>query len=210
MSKHKSDVTEQKIRIDEIDEHPENYQDHPTNQIAGLRVSLRTFGQVKDVVVQERPDDRFLMVAGHGLLTAARLEGWDLIGAKVIPQNWSEMKVKAYLVADNDHGRHALQDDIQRLSILEEAQQYDDTLLKAMSYSEAELQAIQEELGDDAAKDVSIQKTEVREPPQMAWVLIGVPLAKYGRIDSTINQLSRDPDFFVETTVNDTIPGDGS
>jgi hypothetical protein len=73
--------------------HPANYNRHADAQITDLRASLRTFGQVRSVVVQIDPDsilsepavilsggpqaavEGYLIVAGHGLI-AVTLERW--------------------------------------------------------------------------------------------------------------------------------------
>jgi hypothetical protein len=59
--------------------HPANYRRHPEHQLAILRESLRVHGQQKPVVVT--PDGTIL--AGHGLVQAAKLEGWERIACHV-------------------------------------------------------------------------------------------------------------------------------
>jgi hypothetical protein len=77
--------------------HPANYNRHDDAQIADLRNSLRAFGQVRSIVVQAedpslrggpQPDEAipsYLIVAGHGLIEAARLEGLPTLRADIIP-----------------------------------------------------------------------------------------------------------------------------
>jgi DNA modification methylase len=73
--------------------HPRNYRRHPEHQLAILRESLRVHGQQKPVVIT--PDGTIL--AGHGLVEAARAEGWNQIGCHVYDGPYPE----AFLAIDN-------------------------------------------------------------------------------------------------------------
>jgi DNA modification methylase len=73
--------------------HPRNYRRHPDSQLAVLRESLRVHGQQKPVVIT--PDGTIL--AGHGLVEAARLEGWTEIACHVYDGPYPE----AFLAVDN-------------------------------------------------------------------------------------------------------------
>jgi DNA modification methylase len=66
-------------RIADLRPHPRNFRRHPEHQLAILRESLRTHGQQKPVVITV--DGTIL--AGHGLVEAARLEGWTEIACHV-------------------------------------------------------------------------------------------------------------------------------
>jgi DNA modification methylase len=73
--------------------HPRNFRRHPEHQLAILRESLRVHGQQKAVVIT--PDGTIL--AGHGLVEAARAEGWTQIGCHVYDGPYPE----AFLAIDN-------------------------------------------------------------------------------------------------------------
>ena len=73
--------------------HPRNYRRHPEHQLAILRESLRVHGQQKPVVIT--PDGTIL--AGHGLVEAARAEGWTEIACHVYDGPYPE----AFLAMDN-------------------------------------------------------------------------------------------------------------
>lgn len=62
------------VAVAELRPHPRNYNRHDAGQIERLRESLRKFGQVRSVVVQAQGTG-WLIVAGHGLVEAARAEG---------------------------------------------------------------------------------------------------------------------------------------
>ena len=79
--------------ISDLLPHPRNYRRHPEHQLAILRESLRVHGQQKPVVIT--PDGTVL--AGHGLVEAARLEGWESIACHVYDGPYPD----AFVVLDN-------------------------------------------------------------------------------------------------------------
>ncbi len=80
-------------KIADLRPHPRNYRRHPERQLALLRESLRIHGQQKPVVIT--PDGTIL--AGHGLVEAALLEGWIEIACHVYDGPYPE----AFLAIDN-------------------------------------------------------------------------------------------------------------
>lgn len=193
------------IAIDDIEINAENYRGHPAEQINSLRASLRQFGQVKSIVVQapKGKGGKYLLVAGEGITVSARLEGFTELHADVIPADWPEEKVKAYMVADNETGRRADPDLVQLASLMEEAQSYDSDLLAAMGYSDEEFDDLLQAVGVDAGAGVKLKDLETKPPPKMAWALIGIPVVNYGRISKVVESLADDPLVIVETSVND-------
>lgn len=73
--------------------HLRNYRRHPEHQLTILRESLRVHGQQKPVVIT--PDGTIL--AGHGLVEAARAEGWSDIACHLYDGPYPE----AFLAIDN-------------------------------------------------------------------------------------------------------------
>jgi len=139
-------VINQTIAIEAMQAHPRNYQQHPESQIAELQASLRRFGQVRSVVAQDQSDGRFLMVAGHGILEAARREGWRELRADVIPCDWTPEQVTAYLVADNELAKQAEPDEVQLATLLQELEAAE-WGLEGTGWDKDELEALIEELG---------------------------------------------------------------
>lgn len=197
------EITSERIEIGLIDPHPMNYRRHPAEQIAGLRTSIRQFGgQVQSVVVQRQPNGRYVFVAGHGLGEAARLEGLAELDCRVIPESWPHPKVMAYLVADNEHARRSQDDDIQMASILREVEEFDKQLVNAAGYTDAEFLALLGQVGegDNQAK---LKPLDVaKQPPNMVWVLIGIPVVKFGAIAAVVDHLANNPDVILEMTTN--------
>ena len=86
-------ITTEPREISTLRPHPRNYRRHPEHQLAILRESLRIHGQQKGVVVT--PDGTIL--AGHGLVEAAKAEGWDHIDCHIYDGPFPE----AFLAIDN-------------------------------------------------------------------------------------------------------------
>lgn len=109
------------IDLDSIDPNPANYNEHDADQLAGLQDSLQTFGYVRRIVVQERADGRYLLVAGEGTYTAAKMEQYTDLEATVLPADWPPEKVSAYMVADNEHASRSSPNEAKLASIIKAA-----------------------------------------------------------------------------------------
>lgn len=117
---------------------PRNYNQHGANQLGYLANSLTTFGQFKNIVIVERKGVRYV-VAGHGLVEAAKQAGLSTLEAKVLPPDWSDEKVEALLVADNRLAQLATPDDQLLAELLDSIRVADDTLLESMGYDQAQI-----------------------------------------------------------------------
>jgi len=146
------------VKVADLTPHPGNYQRHDATQVAGLRASLRKFKQVRSIVVQEAGPGQsatYLLVAGHGLTEAAKQEGITTLRADVIPADWPPVKVKAYLVSDNELARQSDPDSAQLAALLEEVRaQADAELLEATGYGDARLDALLADLEQSTLQDV--------------------------------------------------------
>jgi hypothetical protein len=86
--------------VADLQAHPQNYNRHGELQVADLMASLRRFGQRKPVVTW-----RETILAGHGLVEAARRLGWPAVWIAPAPETWTEAEALAYLAADNELAR---------------------------------------------------------------------------------------------------------
>lgn len=84
------------VPIDELIPYANNAKKHGVSQIKQLRASLREFGFVTPVLV----DFDNNIIAGHGRVEAARLEGMNEVPC-VLVSNLTEAQRKAYILADN-------------------------------------------------------------------------------------------------------------
>jgi DNA modification methylase len=82
--------------IERLTANPRNARVHGPEQIEQIRASLREFGWTMPVLVRESG----MLIAGHGRLEAARLEGIAEVPT-IVAHGWSEAQCQAYSIADN-------------------------------------------------------------------------------------------------------------
>ena len=84
------------VRIDELVPYERNAKIHGPEQIEQLRRSLREFGFVSPVLIDEERN----LIAGHGRVEAARAEGMAEVPYALVSE-LSEAQRRAYIIADN-------------------------------------------------------------------------------------------------------------
>ena len=146
------------VDIDSIRPWPTNYNDHPDQQLQYLRGSLRDFGQVKNVIIWGD-----YIVAGHGLVEAAKGRGWRRIEVKRLPANWSEIQVEAVLIADNRLAQLSTANDEKLADMLQRVRQENSTLLDSVGYNGDEVDTMLRNLVQDG------------EPPNYDEIWQGMP-----------------------------------
>lgn len=75
---------------------PKNPRRHPKGQVAQLRELFRAFGQVWPILV--KPSG--VIIAGHGRLEAAKLEGFKKVKV-IVARNWTPAQIELFALADN-------------------------------------------------------------------------------------------------------------
>lgn len=143
------------IKLSEYQPHPRNYNRHPVAQVERIAHSLATFGQVRSIVVW-----RGYLLAGHGVAEAAKALGWGELRADVLPDEYPEHLALAYVAADNELSRLSDPDLAQLASILDEAKQTDEELLRAIGYDDDEFEQLLREVEADAVGDNAGADTE--------------------------------------------------
>lgn len=83
------------VEIEKLTSHPENYNTHPAEQLDELEKSLDQFTQFKNIVIT--PEN--VILAGHGLVEAAKRKGIKTLDALVFEGTYEQQK--ALLLADN-------------------------------------------------------------------------------------------------------------
>jgi DNA modification methylase len=84
------------LPIDKLVPYARNARTHSKEQIAQLRSSLREFGFVSPVII----DNDYNIIAGHGRVAAAKEEGYKTVPC-VFAENLTEAQKRAYILADN-------------------------------------------------------------------------------------------------------------
>ena len=85
----------EQITIAELDLDPANVRKHDQKNLDAIKASLKRFGQQKPIVV----DNKGIVIAGNGTLTAARALGWEQIG--IVRTGLEGSEATAYAIADN-------------------------------------------------------------------------------------------------------------
>lgn len=122
------------VAIDELKPWPTNYLIHPEEQMAALSSSLATFGQAKNVVTW-----RGYIVAGHGLVEAAKRLGWSQIDVKELSFDLNETQVEAYLIADNRTAELSTKNESLLGDMLQRIRSQAGDLLPALGYNSAQI-----------------------------------------------------------------------
>ena len=86
----------QLVDIDKLIPYVNNARTHSKEQIMKLRSSLREFGFINPIII----DENFNVIAGHGRICAAKEEGIKEVPC-VFADHLTEAQKKAYIIADN-------------------------------------------------------------------------------------------------------------
>ena len=120
--------------LDKLTANPENYRAHPPEQLAHIKHSLGKLGQFKNVVAT--PEG--LLLAGHGVVEAARELGWETLAVHVFDGTKAEQRL--LMIADNEISRRADDDDRALTELLKELNT--DIGLEGTGYDEQILSAL--------------------------------------------------------------------
>lgn len=104
------------VPVARLKAHPRNYREHPPEQLAHLVASIRTVGLYRPVVVAR--DNTIL--AGHGLVAAARLAGLTTVPVARLDLDPHEPAALKVLAGDNEIGTTAFRDDRKATDMLRE------------------------------------------------------------------------------------------
>ncbi len=139
--------------------HHRNYRKHPETQILKIMASLQRFGQARSILVQSHADDRqYTIVAGHGVTQGAVRLRWRELRADILPADWSDKQITAYLIANN------IQDDeIELAQLLQEPVDAGFDLASSGSDEETLRQMLQAQ-ADDILREDRERTTELNEP----------------------------------------------
>lgn len=109
--------------------------------------------------------------------------------------DWPESKARAALLAANRFGRVGNDD----AAILKELLSELDTGEFDMDITGFSAKALE----DMMTCDTPMKTVEIKTPPKLAWVLIGVPTGSWGDISQLVEEAGKIENSIVETTAND-------
>ncbi len=151
----------EQVPIGSLTPHPRNYRSHPERQLTELQTSLREYGWARNVVVSS--DN--VILAGHGIVEAARLNGHTEVPVYRLALNGDDPKAEKFLVLENTVSRLAEDDDTQLAALLADVQRTEG--LAGTGYGDADLDALIAEvagLPDTTPKDAGVSA--------QAWMVV--------------------------------------
>jgi DNA modification methylase len=143
-----SRIATRMIPVEDIEDHPENYNGHPAQQLMQLSESHAEFGQYRSILVWARPGGKYIRVVGHGYSKGAEQGGEKVLRCEVLPEDTPAETIKAIMVADNLHAQNSEPDDEMLASLLQEQQDagFD---LASLGTDDEYLRQLLEGLGDE-------------------------------------------------------------
>ena len=148
----------QRINISDLACDPANVRAHDGKNLDAIKASLQRFGQQKPIVV----DEKGIVIAGNGTLTAARALGWDAIN--IVRTELAGAEATAYAIADNRTAELAEWDDEALAKQLSALQIEDEALVEAAGFSDEELTALVDEV--TGITEGNTDPDEVPEAPE--------------------------------------------
>ena len=155
--------------------------------VDAVAASIREFGFRQPIVV----DENMVIIVGHTRWKAAVKLGLAAVPVHVAT-GLSPEQAKAYRLADNRSNEFA---DWDFEKLLPELDGLDESLRESLV--DLDLDGLLKEA------ETRIVQHDVRPPPAMTWVLIGVPTVAYGDIAAAIEGIASHESAIVETTYND-------
>lgn len=158
----------EKVNIDRLVPYARNARTHSKEQILQLRASLREFGFVNPVIV----DQNYNVIAGHGRILAAKEEGLTEVPC-VFAEHLTEAQKRAYILADNRLALNAGWD-AEMLAVELSELQGADFDISLLGFDDAELNRLlggaENVRDDDFDVDGELQKPALTKPGDL-WLL---------------------------------------
>ena len=172
------------VPIADLQPHPRNPNKHPAEQLRLFGKIIRTNGWRRPIVVSNLSG---CIIKGHGAWLAAQREGFAVapVNFQIYPSAEAELQD---LLADNELARLAENDTAEMERILAEL---------SAAGADPELAGILAQLEGEP----KLTALDTATPPKMGWVLIGLPLTKFGALDSHLQAIAAIPDALIESTV---------
>jgi hypothetical protein len=170
--------------LGQLKPNPKNPNRHPERQLLALSRVIQFQGWRAPILVSKRSG---LIVAGHARYEVAKLLNLDKVPIDFQDFESAEQEY-AHLCADN---------------LIPELAELDAGALDALVASELkgkielDLAGILDEL-----EEPTLQPIVVQPAPTMGWVLIGIPLLRWGEIAAEVEKLAAVPDSVMATTYN--------
>ncbi len=172
------------VPVADLKPHPKNWNEHPPEQ---LEMAAKIFEQGirRPIRVSALSG---LITVGHGALETAKMKGWKEWPVE-IQAYASEKDELADVTADNKLGAKSRANPDKLAALLQEL--HGEMDIEIAGVTDAEMAAIMARLDNDKEKD--LVPVKVIPPPETAWVLIGIPVARWKEIAPHVEAVAKIP-----------------
>lgn len=125
------------VDVSELKPDPTNARRHDSMNVSAIKASLTHFGQQKPVVTTK---DK-VIVAGHGLVMAAKELGWEKVAA-VVTDIEDPNEIRAYAIADNKTAELSDWDTEALSATIKDLMAVDENLIEDLGFQDYEIQSI--------------------------------------------------------------------
>lgn len=181
----------------DLKQHPNNWRLHPETQKTLLSGLLDRFGKIDAILAYESEKHGGLVIIdGH---QRQEMDGtYPVIVLDVTDEEAAEILLTYNPLAElATHDTEAYRNLLATVNA-EELEASRELAMLAQSV-----------LGEQVAADntdVALKRVEVKAPPQMIWVVVGVPVNDFGSVNAIVEQLQIIPNVIVEMTPSDWKP----
>jgi hypothetical protein len=165
-----------------------NYRLHKPAQLDRFEEVVKGNGWRRSIILSGNH-----IVRGHGAWQMAKRRGWSVPIERQVYRNRGE-EIRD-LIADNRLAEMAENDDVALRRLLGELDAGDLTL---SAVTQEELDSLIAKLDPASAK---LTPLAIQPTPKLAWVLIGIPLVDFGKINTHIEAIAALPGTIVENTL---------
>jgi ParB-like chromosome segregation protein Spo0J len=167
---------------------------HSEEQVNQIAESIKRFGFRIPIIVGKDGE----VIAGNGRLAAARrlkLNEVPCIDASDLDEN----EIRAFALADNRIAANSTWDE-GKLHVELSDLRSKNIDIEHLGFSDDELIAILAEIQKEVGK---IEEVEMREPPKLAWALIGLPIEQFADMQHILDTLPKEWKIVTTSTDGD-------
>lgn len=184
---------------DDLKAHPNNWRLHPEAQKSLLTGMLGRIGKIDAIIAYESEKyGGLVIIDGH--------QRQDMDGTyPVIVLDVSDSEASEILMTYNPLAELATQDTEAYRNLLATV---DAAELEASRELAMLAQSVlgEEVVASGSSDDTTLKRVDVKAPPQMIWVVVGVPVNDFGSVNAIVEQLQIVPNVIVEMTPSDWKP----
>lgn len=164
---------------------PANPRSHDEENLSAIRASLKTFGQRKPIVANRRTKQ---IEAGNGTLQGALALGWSHVAVVWVDDD--DKTATGFSIADNRSAELAIWDDKNLRDALKTLEAPDKDLADMLAKLEEEAKAL---------AIPPIEPVDTKAPPKLTWLLIGIPLDEFGKVQAHVAALQQHSSITVQS-----------